>query len=367
MTLLHMDTDSVRDVASQLVHVSDSIQANAQAAYNQAASVDWMGPNHDQFISEFSSISRNVEELCQQVIELRLRLEQEIIEWEEMGANLSDAGALFTSSPATEAYIYSLIAAGGGITSGFDISILTTYIRDWLARMLRRGLTNTNPVIFPGSEEPSVPTTPPAEDTPSGFGALLESPPPERVLSPAESLAQNALDVPVYGQGDLGGKAACAPTSMSMLMAYWNGKDSTNSIATPQEMYQAAKTEGYFVEGKGMDFGEVEALFEKYGYEADRTTLAGADGDLQNSLQTQLQGGPLMALVRLNLTTSKEPHAVLITGISDDGSMIRINDPWQEGKVMDIEWNKFKASWESFDGEIHDHMVVTARPQGMTP
>ncbi|MBC7250261.1 MAG: WXG100 family type VII secretion target, partial [Anaerolineae bacterium] len=111
------------------------------------------------------------------------------------------------------------------------------------------------------------------------------------------------------------GSYECAPTAASMLLQYYHNQSTHNKALSPQEI----------IEGLGSRFNPytgvaadklVEGLRDmKLGY---KTIEWKAKLD-KEQLWEELEHGPVMAQVHLNLTSSGYPHMVVVNGISDDG------------------------------------------------
>ncbi|RLC70530.1 MAG: hypothetical protein DRI81_19000, partial [Chloroflexi bacterium] len=82
----------------------------------------------------------------------------------------------------------------------------------------------------------------------------------------------------------------------------------------------------------------------------------------QQSLQTELENGPVLAQVHLNWGASGYAHMVTVTGMSEDGQTVYVNDPWT-GEASEIAWSTFEKSW-TFGGQYSDasHLIVKIRP-----
>ena len=55
MALKGMDTDAVRGLATQLSHAHDTIQSLSTQLTNQLQNVQWIGPDREQFVSDWQS------------------------------------------------------------------------------------------------------------------------------------------------------------------------------------------------------------------------------------------------------------------------------------------------------------------------
>ena len=83
MAILHMETDAVRALASQLKQVADDLRTQGQTLNSSALSVGWMGPSRDEFINETEGILRQLESQAESGIILGGRVENEVAEWEK--------------------------------------------------------------------------------------------------------------------------------------------------------------------------------------------------------------------------------------------------------------------------------------------
>ncbi len=64
MTTLHMETDAVRSMASQLKQAAESMRSQAQSLNSSVQGVDWFGPSRDEFVAEAQAIIRAIEAHC---------------------------------------------------------------------------------------------------------------------------------------------------------------------------------------------------------------------------------------------------------------------------------------------------------------
>lgn len=90
MTIIRMETEAVRGIATQLSQIVEVIRGELQSATQTSVSVNWEGPNRDQFVAEVGSIARQVEALAQQAEQLGSRVTREVEEWEQMAATLGE-------------------------------------------------------------------------------------------------------------------------------------------------------------------------------------------------------------------------------------------------------------------------------------
>lgn len=86
MTQLHMETDVVRTLASQLKQIAEVLRTQTQSLNNSAQSVDWIGPSRDEFVMEVEGLARQLVSEAEAGTTLAGRVENEVAEWEQMDA-----------------------------------------------------------------------------------------------------------------------------------------------------------------------------------------------------------------------------------------------------------------------------------------
>jgi hypothetical protein len=162
-------------------------------------------------------------------------------------------------------------------------------------------------------------------------------------------------DVPPLRQKE--GSYECAPTAASMLLHYYNQQNSNCRALSGQELIRELGDR--FDANNGIAADElVEGLREMgLGYQ----TIEWQAGLNQEQLRAQLQQGPLMAQVHLNMASSGYPHMVVVTGMSDDAGRVFVNDPWTGGQ-SEMPWSVFERSWTFNDYPGASHLAVLIRP-----
>lgn len=150
----------------------------------------------------------------------------------------------------------------------------------------------------------------------------------------------------------------CAPTAASMVLGYYHTLDSENATRTPQELIKSfgnrfnprtGMTATELVDGlKEMDLG-----YDTIDYQA------GLD---QETLQAELENGPVVAQVHVNWATNTYAHMVTVTGMSENGETVYVNDPWT-GEAEEIAWSTFENSWTFGDPPAsYSNLIVRIRP-----
>src|SRR5258706_3852735 len=92
MNTLHMETDVVSALASQFKQASETMRSQTQSLNNSAQSIDWLGPSRDEFVMEVETLIYQLETQIESGMMLAQRVENEVIEWEEMALRLTGFG-----------------------------------------------------------------------------------------------------------------------------------------------------------------------------------------------------------------------------------------------------------------------------------
>lgn len=361
MPIVHMETNLVRGVESQLQQTAVSLQTTTRHLANtmQGLAYDWQGYSRDNFLGEMGPLLHRLNQLADEGMLLSQRLQREVAEWEQVGSQLAAGPPAYWQAPLP-------LAAGGSAPwlalkygSAWLLPPLSVVflLGEWSAQWpgwLTERLSQFLPFLQP--------LTPPAPGGPTRLGELLdevpsrplppETTPPSATIPPsAQPITQpapptNGYPVPIKSQGSLGGNAACAPTSVSMILDYYHSLNSQNRTATPQELLTILD-KGDFTVGKGMSLNQITDELQDLGY-ANVTAQANAN---LTDLQNHLQQGPVITTVRLDMksgqltATGSVVHAVVVKGLSADGQTVFINDPWT-GSEVQLPLSEFRATWQ---------------------
>jgi uncharacterized protein YvpB/uncharacterized protein YukE len=225
---------------------------------------------------------------------------------------------------------------------------------DWLDKILKR--------LFPPTP-PSIVTPLGLEGPTTGFGELLQqfSNSTENTMKP---LVQEQLDfyhsVPIKGQGDLYGSAACTPTSISMVLDYYNAQSPDNKTINPDEIIKMMdESDGTY--GKGISPSRLTDELNDLGYQ-NITQQVGAQ---YSDLKSALNDGPVIVTTGVKIVgpgtvwtdtpraiqgAGNTLHAVVVTGINDE--VVVVNDPWT-GKELSFSSQEFEAMWRNGSNGIY--------------
>lgn len=363
MLILHMETSLVQDTERQLQQVSGSIQQQIDHLYYsvQALSDVWQGASSDQFLGEFYLLNQQLVQLADEGVILSQRLQREVEEWEQVASQFGGGTAeswqvpfLVTSGGGQNPWLPSVLRVSSIALPPLSIvSLLDGWSAQW-PDWLKERLSPFLPFLQPPPAPPATPTT----SGPTRLGELLDDPsppepkaeqvsPPPAVPPPTQPVPPaNGYAVPLKSQGTLGGSAACAPTSVSMILDYYHNLDPQNKTASPEELLSMLD-KGDFMSGKGMSLTQITDELQDLGYHNVTVQVDAGLSDLQNHLQQ----GPVITTVRLDMksgqlvATGSVIHAVVVKGLSADGQTVFVNDPWT-GREVHLPVANFAATWQ---------------------
>ena len=98
MTIYHMETDTLRGVASQFQSAAEEMQSRLQSLASLAQSIDWIGENRNQFEAEIRSWSSAIQDQIESGRTLAQRINQEVQEWEEVCARMGSGYSSVTGN-----------------------------------------------------------------------------------------------------------------------------------------------------------------------------------------------------------------------------------------------------------------------------
>jgi ABC-type bacteriocin/lantibiotic exporter with double-glycine peptidase domain len=146
------------------------------------------------------------------------------------------------------------------------------------------------------------------------------------------------------------GSHACTPTSISMITEYYHSVDVSNKGLSPLDLIQMQEPDA---ESYSMRTGSNANWFFDDLNEAGYTISYNQNKNTISSLQEQLTGGPVLALIK---QSSGANHAVVVTGAQN--GYVSIADPWQ-GVNRTYTEQQFVKMWKGLD----DGWLVSIRPE----
>ena len=90
MTIYHMETEAVRGMANRLQSTVEEMQSQLQSVSGSVESLDWISTSRDQFVSEMASLIRSILNGLNSGLAITQRVEREVLEWEEITAQLGE-------------------------------------------------------------------------------------------------------------------------------------------------------------------------------------------------------------------------------------------------------------------------------------
>lgn len=212
---------------------------------------------------------------------------------------------------------------------------------DWQAEISTAPLVRGNNVFVLTTSGPDV-------SVPESAAAGSED---DQHVSFSTTFAPWWLDAPLRLQASLGEGYACAPTVLGVAMDYYHQLDDAYPAPATVELVRALTSRG-FVSGYGADAEMVYDLAITYGYSHSFFYQEWSQAHLRQMLDA---GHPVIANVRVGLSTDGYGHSVLVIGLSHDGQRVMLIDP-ARGMVETL-WAQFDRSWASF-GPPYRHGTV---------
>lgn len=359
MTTLHLLPENALDTARRLAGQAQQAQAELatlRSRLNQLHSA-WQGGASDEFQAESAQLLRQLEAQVDQLAVLSARLQREVQEWEQVDQR--GAAALRAGSPGF--WGGTLPTAAGGLLPAVAVPVwvsswldgLPSWLREWVNRLFppvsvpdplvesptptgktKLGeLLEKTPEPTPVTPEPAGvaedPAPAPVADTPPA--PVAEPAPAAPVESPAPSPAyENYHDVPAKSQGALYGSAACAPTSVSMVLDYFNAQDAARATASPEDLIKMLDR-GDGTPGSGVSLHLMNDDLAELGY--NKVTV-GVNAGME-ALGEHLKEGPVIVTAGVKLIGGENRdiqqagstiHAMVVKGINAES--VVLNDPW---------------------------------------
>lgn len=361
MTILHLIPESGHQTAALLRQQAEALYQAAQSLRRDLArlQIAWQGGRSESFQAAGQALARQLQTQAEALDLLARRLEAEIQEWETVDRRGAESlRGLFRSALAW------LPQSGGGVAvwpllATFSISSWLSGLPAWLNSWLER-LFPPESIHSPIPDEPVVPKGRLAKTLRNGFARLeqkqasssgqviqrlrIEKPPPPAPASPSPAAKPSyGHDVPFLSQHGLeyqGKKTeyGCVPTSVSMILNYWHNQDSKYAARSPQELLDLNAGQGQF-HSTGMSPSNLIEDVKQLGYSNVQPHIKAS----WEQLREDVKKGPVLAVVKLGMAKSGNNHSVVVTGISEDGSKVLVNDPWSG--IHEYDATTFQASW----------------------
>lgn len=380
MAQIRINTEHAREVGRRLIAAGDRLAEIGHELQRAIGSLDtWAWDGHSRWRAEplLSRVRPESAQVSQQLSDLGHRLARIADAFEQAdGRSAAGVAAIpwfipepllgWRTNPALRMGM--LLAGGGGAAAialtrlpavGMEAQVsfierlkgIPSSVAAWLspavatvARWFGWSKESAGAIPLEPKETPGFRPVPPPQPSPTMTAKVIAARVPDHLLTPA--LKQTARSY------------ECGPTAASMVLNYWNRRDSKYQARTPQELIQGL--DGRFNPKSGINADELVAGLKEMnlGYETiERRTLLD-----KQALRKELENGPVIAQVHLNWGTSGYPHMVTVTGMSEDGQVVYVNDPWT-GEMLEKAWGDFERSW-TFGGKYSgaSHLIIVIRP-----
>lgn len=359
MTTLHMQTEDVLEMARQVRLFMEEYRGKVSDLNASSQGMDWIGISADEFRSEIQYVMQLLEKQIDVATTLAERVEREVTTWEECSATLNG------TMPSI-----AVISGGGYLSAGLLLMLPPIFSRllpgppaagwtTWLSKLYQQ-LFHQEDLPGPVEETKNSP------GTTTALGTLHEQDPNSGVASQTSQPAAPAklhgeyetyFDVTPEYQGNAYGRAACLPTSLSMITNYYHAKDPANRAVSPDDLVGMLDP-GDGTKGKGVGFDRLTDDLHEVGYTHVETFQSNMSG-----LGNELKQGPVVVNVKADLFSLPERsikegngynHAMVVKGLSSDH--VLVNDPWT-GKEINLPRDEFERMWKS-----GDQWLQTIRP-----
>jgi uncharacterized protein YukE/predicted double-glycine peptidase len=364
MTTIHLHPENARAVARLLAQNAILAQTEAQTLRNriQQLAYAWQGGVADEFQAEAQELSRRLEFQAGMLEALAQRFSRELLEWE----SVDQSGAAVFRAGTPGIWGGSLPTAAGGWIPSIALPIavsswvddLPPWLKNWLDKLFPpsqgqddisqevTGKTRLGELLEQSPiEQQDTPATPAQEDIAANLPATSHA---------ADSAYKAYYDVPVKSQGALFGAAACAPTSISMVLDYFHNQDSSHATASPEALIQMLDP-GDGREGKGISLHLMNDDLGELGY---HNITVKAEASLEE-LTSHLNDGPVIITAGVKLIGGQNRdiqqagntvHAMVVKALNADS--VVLNDPWS-GAEKTFSREIFDQMWKNGQNGIY--------------
>ncbi len=133
----------------------------------------------------------------------------------------------------------------------------------------------------------------------------------------------------------------CTAASVQMVLDFWHAYKEEYPTISAQKLIDQNAKKSQFNPGTGLNIMNAEDDLTELGYYL---------GTRQDSIKEELLAaleryGPLLVLTKVNWTPFGSNHMAVVTGYDPDRDIIRVLDPWQEGGIMEFDYNAFDGIW----------------------
>jgi len=400
MTTLHIQPENLHDAARQMTQNAAQVQSGMENMKSQMQQLAyaWQGPSSDEFNGEAQRLLSGMRQQAELLEQLGGRVERTASDWEQLDQR--GASTFLSSGVGLLGFLPFSAGAIGLIpvmALPLSISSWQTGLPTWLGDQIKRLFPSffppaSDPLSFhlngpddagnptPGAfasnllnkfDQTGKPATPAAaiQNDPAPAAVVGTPPPPATVPqsdptpaavveTPPPPASGVFNDVPIKAQGDLYGSAACAPTSVSMVLDYFHNQDASRASATPQKLVDMLDN-GDGTWGNGVSLSLMTDDLNELGYK----NITVSDNNSLDSLATSLKDGPVIVTSGVQLIggavrdiqqAGSTMHAMVVKGIN--ASSVLVNDPWS-GVEKVFPRDTFSQMWN-----VGNNVIYSIRP-----
>lgn len=133
----------------------------------------------------------------------------------------------------------------------------------------------------------------------------------------------------------------CTAAALQMVLEFWHAYKEEYPLMSAQELIDANVRQGTFRPESGLNITDTEDDLARLGYYLGTRTDSGKD-ELLTALERY---GPLLILTKVEWTPFGANHMAVVTAYDPETDIIRVMDPWQEGGIMEFEYESFDGIW----------------------
>ena len=133
----------------------------------------------------------------------------------------------------------------------------------------------------------------------------------------------------------------CTAAALQMVLEFWHTYKDEYPLMSAQELIDSNVRQGTFRPDSGLNITDTKDELAEMGYYLGTRTDSSKD-ELLPALERY---GPLLILTKVEWTPFGANHMAVVTGYDPQTDIIRVLDPWQEGGIMEFEYESFDGIW----------------------
>lgn len=373
MTTLHMETESVRSAAKQMMQNGEEALQSLTLLNRSMVDLQttWQGGGSQEFGAELKKVVSGLNAQTELLLELAGRVEREAAEWEQTDLNG------FGGGPGNASGTFSFPTDARYLVPSYFIGVLVPNLPAWIRKWLD-GFFPQPPVVSPIPGDPVVAPPPPSDENgKSKLGELMEKAKEEERRKAEQQAAEDKRKAEEAAKAEAAAKEKAAeqpkPAHIKDYPAreddgtYLVGQEKSDSCSiastkmvlhdlgiddTEEELRKSShEIDGGYQENSnwGTSPSSLDDLVNnKYG---DKVTAEYTSSQTLDDLQKASDGdkGIVVSVKNSEWFGESNAHSVTVVGVQEvDGKkMVLVNDPWPpgEGKRLSVPAEDFERAW----------------------